>query len=155
MLRPNEETIEELKRAAGIVEHVAEELESAETLLTDADNIGVWVESDGCGDNRERRQKLREASGDVGAAALRLERAAIELPDISAMITALGRGANALSPQIDAVAGSITDTMAQGAVRADIIKLTDQTHELLGRARSLAEECRRRIRRREQFQSAR
>lgn|GEM_PF-4329963 len=148
-MRPNEETIEELKRAAGIAEHVADELASAETLLDEADHVGVWSPSDDAGDNRERRRKLREARGEVGSAVIRLENAAITLPEISAMITALGRSATALRPQIDAVTDSITDITTTGAIGADIMKLTEQAHELLDRARALAEECRRRIARRE------
>ncbi|HJQ39653.1 MAG TPA: hypothetical protein VKB93_21120 [Thermoanaerobaculia bacterium] len=57
-------------------------LEQTATLLTEADNIGLWVKSDDSSDNRNKRRLLREADWKSSEGVRALEAAGVELPGL-------------------------------------------------------------------------
>ena len=59
-------------------------LEQTAALLTEADNIGLWVKSDDSSDNRNKRRLLREADWKSSEGVRLLEAAGVQLPQLEA-----------------------------------------------------------------------
>lgn len=83
------------------VTRAIDQLELAARLLEKADNVGLWVKSDDCSDNRNKRRLLREADWAASDAHRQL----------IAIGSDLEPEARALVAEIEPLSDVVTDTM--------------------------------------------
>jgi len=150
-----EKDIADFDAAANTFDDVVHNLQSALTLLTDAQTIGVWVSSDDSSDNREKRRKLRDALIEISYATAHLERETIANVDVTAAMTALRRQLDAAHNNLQPLPGQISDTMARDdySVDGEVSRIEDTLTEAMERAKELATECRAKSARRREMTS--
>ena len=101
-----------------------EQLELAARLLEEESNVGLWVSSDDCSDNRRRRQLLREADWAVSDA----HRC---LPGDAAIA--------ALMAKVEPLADVVTDTMGVNhELDLKVSEARQEAEELANRLRARA-----------------
>ena len=101
-----------------------EQLELAARLLEEESNVGLWVSSDDCSDNRRRRQLLREADWAVSDAHR-------SLPDDAAIA--------ALMKKVEPLADLVTDTMGVNPwLDLQVMNAREEAEELAKRLRAHA-----------------
>ena len=116
-----------------MIQRAIDQLELAARLLADVYSIGVWVKSDDCSDNRNRRKGIRETDWAVSDA----YRAAASVDSPEAQ--ALARDLKALVAVLEPIPDTISDIMAE-SLDFDVMisDLQKKVENLLERARQIA-----------------
>jgi hypothetical protein len=128
------------------LKEVLGDLKKAQGLLDEVSTIGVWSKSDGCGDNREKRQKMRETDWAVSGAHRALKQLRPRLQEFPEPIDALERDLASLVAVIEPLPETILDTMLDTpALDSAIYGISPEIARLSERASQLAAEYRQRI----------
>jgi hypothetical protein len=100
-----------LDPVAYALKRVQDQLQNAQQFLAEVSSIGVWVTSDDCGDNRERRRRLREFRTEIGGAQVSLRDMKAEpQPNIAVPLQELSRDLDVLYKELAPLIESVTDT---------------------------------------------
>lgn len=113
---------------AALLARAVEELATAKRLLTEVDNVGLWIKADDASDNREKCTKLREADWAASGAQRALAAAGADDADVRALVALL-----------EPLPDMVTDTMLSNPA------LDEKVHEALARVDAIAERLRRNL----------
>jgi len=113
---------------AALLQRAVEQLELAKRLLTEADNVGLWIKADDASDNREKRTKLQEADWAASDAQRALAAAGAADDDVRALVAIL-----------EPLPDMVTDAMLSNPA------LDEKVRDALARVDDIAERLRRNL----------
>jgi len=118
------------------LDKVIEYLDDAERILREVDSIGLWVKSDDCTDNRQRRRGLRDADWTVAGAVRKI--ASVRIPSVQPLIDALAKDLGELDQFLEPLPDLVSDIMDRNPdLDGKVGKALDEIGKLRDRARSL------------------
>jgi hypothetical protein len=114
------------------------DLKKAQGLLGEVYSIGLWSKSDGCSDNRQKRQGMRETDWAVSGAHRALKELRPRLQEVPETLVALEQDLAALVAVIEPLPETIIDTMletpaldsANYRISAEITRLSERASQL-------------------------
>jgi chromosome segregation ATPase len=127
---------------AYVLKRVQDQLENAQRLLDEVYSIGVWVQSDDCSDNRNRRRGLREFRTEIGGAQVSIRDMEAEPPPgIDGPLKELRRDLEEFYEELRPLPDSISDTSGNTQeLDSNIRKFRERVSGLQERTGRLIEE---------------
>ena len=96
-----------------VLDKIVKDLEKTTELLTEVDNMGLWVSSDDCSDNRRKRTALREADWAVSGSVRRIAAVLEQNPSVRPVLAALQAQLDALVKTLEPMPDLVTDWMGK------------------------------------------